>query len=130
MGVSKDPNQYLLLDDLINRSSDFEKTQINNLSDEKDLHLSPELYYKLDGKVRDQEINGKKNDLFALGTSLLQLGINKPLNECYGDKGLFNNDILNRNLCEFDNKYKKTNPMLSKLVWNLTDPDPEKRPDG
>lgn len=77
----------MLLDDLINKSLNFEKTQINNLSDEKNLFLSPELYYKLEGKVRDQEINGKKNDLFALGASLLNLGINKPLNDCYESKG-------------------------------------------
>lgn len=130
LGISKEANQYLLLDDLKNKSVDFEKTQINNLSDEKDLFLSPELYYKLEGKKRDQEVDGKKNDLYSLGASLLQLGIKKPLNDCYESKGQFNSDILNRNLCEFDKKFKNTNPMLSKLVWNLTEPDPEKRPDG
>ena len=118
------------MDDLINKSQNFEKTQINNLSDDKPLLLSPELYYKIEGKVRDQQINGKKNDLFGLGASLLTLGINKPINDCYEAKGRFNNDALNRHLCEFDSKYKKSNPLLSKMVWNLTEPDPEKRVDA
>lgn len=83
----------------------------------------------MDGKVRDQEVNGKKSDLYSLGASLLTLGINKPIDDCYENKGQFNNDALNRHLCEFDNKYKRSNPMLSKMVWNLTEPDPEKRID-
>ena len=36
--------------------------------------MSPELYRKLQGKKKDQKYDEKKNDSFALGMSLLQLG--------------------------------------------------------
>lgn len=51
IGLTKD-NNFKLLKDLQNEE-DFQRVQLNNLSDDKELFMSPELYYKLEGKHKE-----------------------------------------------------------------------------
>lgn len=127
IGKHKNDVDFLLMQDLYH-NEDFERIQLNNLVDNDNVLMSPELYYKLEGKHKEQEVNPKKNDLFSLGASILTSGNEQSIKDCYEKNGSFNNDVLIRHLQNFDSKYKAQQPMLSKLVWNLMEPDPEKRP--
>lgn len=40
----------------------------------KDLFMSPQLYRKLKGKKKDQKYNPQKNDVYALGMTVMNLG--------------------------------------------------------
>ena len=51
--------------------------------------MSPELYHKLEAKDKKIKVDGKKNDTFALGMSLLKIGNGKSLKRCYNN-GKFN----------------------------------------
>lgn len=68
----------MIMKDLLTQE-DFEKTQLKNLSNDEDINMSPELYYKLEGRHKEQEIDGKKNDLFSLGATFLKLGNGKSI---------------------------------------------------
>ena len=57
--------------------------------------MSPELYRKLKGKKKEQTFNPQKNDSFALGMTLLKLGTQDKVEDCYKSDGEFKWDRLN-----------------------------------
>jgi len=58
-GKDKKTNTHLLLDRFKDQSN-VEKTQTNNLINKRELFMSPELYKKLQGKVKSQTYDAKK----------------------------------------------------------------------
>jgi serine/threonine protein kinase len=126
IGFNADKNECILLDYLKDPSS-VEKKQINNItSDDRELFMSPQLYAKIDGSNKDQTYSEKKNDLFALGMTLLKLGNNKSVQNCYKPKGEFSQDALKAHLNEFKSK-NVSNQNLNNLVENLVENDEQKR---
>lgn len=128
MGGSEDFNHSVLLDRL-NDPSGIEKTQQNNMVNKKNLFMSPQLYKRINtkGKVKP-EFNRQKNDLFALGLSIIGVGNIKSTNDCYGKKGEFNVENLNGHLEEFKARYADNRPLCN-VVENLVRLDEKERPD-
>lgn len=92
--------------------------------------MSPELYRRIDGKDKEQDFDSKKNDTFALGLCLLELGNLEEVQDIYEKKGQVNRDVLFNHVAKFDKKYKGKNPNLSRIVNNLVEIDPEHRKDS
>lgn len=53
------------------------------LIDDKSIYMSPEFYAKLEGNYKDVMLNDKKNDVFSLGATILELGIGHSIKDCY-----------------------------------------------
>lgn len=104
VGHDKNQNNHMLLD-RFKDATPLERAQTNNLINKKDLFMSPQLYRKLKGKVKDQKYDKKKNDAFALGMTLLQLGTQDSVQDCYRPNGTFDWDRLNTHQRDFDQKY-------------------------
>ena len=88
IGMNKDKKQYFINDRLKNQKP-ADKAQTDNLIDEKDLYMSPDLYKRIEGNDKDQNFDPQKNDLFSLGMILLQLGTMKSQQNLYKPKGEF-----------------------------------------
>ena len=74
MGNVASPNQFKLLDRL-NDPSPIERAQINNLMNNKEIFMSPQLYKRINTKGRKKPpYNRQKNDLFSLGMSIISAG--------------------------------------------------------
>ena len=125
IGYDKKMNKYQLLDYLKDPNT-LEKKQINNLSDEREIFMSPQLYSKIEGKDKKQKIDGKKNDLFSLGMTLLSLGNNKTVKDCYNEDGKINQANLDNHLRDFKRK-NVSNPYLNQVTENLLEYDQDKR---
>lgn len=90
--------------------------------------MSPELYKKLQGKDKARVINSEKNDLFALGLTVLSIGNQDSHQDCYKPNGEFDEQKLNKYIANFDSKYGDKNPMLTTVVRTLLAVNDEDRP--
>jgi serine/threonine protein kinase len=125
---SKSISHSNLLDRLVDQSS-IEKAQTNRLINKKQLYMSPQLYKLINTKGKKKPIyNRQKNDLFALGMTVLSAGNKKSLNNCYVKGGDFNVDKLNEHLDQFNQRYSR-NPNLCRVVSDLVQVDESMRPD-
>ena len=89
IGHDKNKGSYQLLD-RFKDPSPLERAQTNNLLNNKDLYMSPQLYKKLAGKKKDQKYDAKKNDYYSLGMTLLSLGTLDSVKDCYYPNGTMN----------------------------------------
>lgn len=96
--------------------------QIEYLVAKKDLYISPSLYSKLQGKNKSVTYDGMKNDYHALGMTLLQLGVQDPVQNYYLDNGTVDKVKLQDHLNNFKSKYPN-NPQLYESIVALTNPD-------
>lgn len=125
LGYDKDERRAALLDRL-NDPSPEDRAQLNNLQNNKELYVSPELWAKLKGK-KGFEYSKDKNDLYALGLTLLNLGVQKNIQDIYQPDGGVNRERLGSYLSEFDARYKGKDPALSGLVHSLLAEDEKVR---
>ena len=125
---SKEVGHSMLLDRLADQSS-IEKTQTNKMLNKKQLYMSPQLYKLINTKGKNKPyFNRQKNDLFALGMSILSAGNGKSMNNCYVKGGDFNVNKLNEHKDEFNMKYQN-NPNLCQVVSDLVQIEESMRPD-
>lgn len=126
---SKTPNQFKLLDRL-GDPSQIEKNQINNLMNSKQLYMSPQLYKFINAKNKKTRVpyNRQKNDLFALGMSIISAGNGTSVKDCYKKGGEFDKKRLKQHLDRFREKHQ-TNYSLCNVVSNLVEYDENTRPD-
>lgn len=127
IGYDRNANQYQLLDRFADPTP-IERCQTNNIVRNKDLYLSPQLYGKLKGKDKKATFNKQKNDMYALGMSVLNTGTQDSVKDCYYPNGTMNQKKLDSHLEEFDQKYKQNNPVLCHTVRRLLDQDENTRP--
>ena len=128
VGYHKAANHFQILDRLADPSP-LEKLQASNIINKKELFISPELYKKLQGKDRTATYNPYKNDLYALGLTVLYLGNSDSTQDIYRPNGEFDQAKLNEHIKNFDNKYQTENPYLCTIVKSLLVPEAE-RPDS
>ena len=128
LGYHKAANQFQILDRLSDPSP-LEKLQASNIINKKELYVSPELYKKLQGKDKTLKYNAYKNDLYALGLSILFLGNSDSVQDIYKPQGEFDQNKLNEHLKNFDGKYKSENPYLCTIVSTLLAPSEADRPE-
>lgn len=70
VGQNKQTQTHMLLD-RFKSMGDVTKVQTENIVDQREIFMGPELWRKLKGKKRDQKFSPQKNDSFALGMTLL-----------------------------------------------------------
>ena len=118
----------VLLDRLADQSS-IERAQTNRMLNKKQLFMSPQLYKLINTKGKKKPLyNRQKNDLFALGMTVISAGNGKTMNNCYVKGGDFNVNKLNEHKDNFNLKYQQ-NPELCRVVSDLVQIEEEMRPD-
>ena len=128
IGPTQEANEFRLLDRLSDPSP-IEKAQVNNMMNKKELFMSPQLWRHINTKGKKKpHYNKQKNDLFALGMSILGTGNHGSLKNCYKKGGEFHHENLNHHLTKFNSKYEH-NTALVNVVNNLCAVDESKRPD-
>jgi len=128
IGYDKAANHYQILD----RFSDptpLERCQTNNIVNNKDLYLAPQLYKKLKGADKKITYDSQKNDIYALGLSLLHAGTFDSMQDTYLPNGTINKSKLDGHLQELDNKYAAKNPILCQSIRRLVSEEESNRPD-
>lgn len=129
IGYNKASNQFQILDRLSDPSP-LEKLQAANIINKKELYVAPELWKKLQGKDKTLKYNAYKNDLYALGLSILTLGTSDSVQDIYKPNGEFDQNRLNEHISAFNNKYQAENPYLCTIVKKLLAPTEADRPDS
>lgn len=129
IGYDKATNSFQLLDRFADPTP-LEKCQSNNIINNKDLFLSPQLYKKLKVADRTATYNAQKNDMYALGITVLHTGTMDSMQDNYLPNGTINTKQLGAHLQDFDNKYGQRNPLLCQTVRALLTEDEVQRPDA
>lgn len=128
VGSVTNPNQFKLLDRLADPSP-IERTQINNIMNNKELFMSPQLYKRINTRGKKKPpYNRQKNDLFSLGMSIISAGNAKSVKNCYQKGGDFDKVKLKEHLENF-REQNKQNYSLCNVVTNLVEYDENVRPD-
>lgn len=128
IGYDKSINSFTLLDRLGDQTN-YEKCQSNNIVNNKELYMAPELYKKLKGKDKKIVTDAQKNDLFSLGMTVLEVGGDEDVRKVYKPDGTIDNLVLNERIMDFDNKHANNNPFLCNVLKTLLALDAEDRPD-
>lgn len=128
VGSVTSPNQFKLLDRLSDPSP-IERAQVNNIMNNKELFMSPQLYKRINTRGRNKPpYNRQKNDLFALGMSIISAGNAKSVKNCYQKGGDFDKVKLKEHLQKF-REQNAENYSLCNVVTNLVEYDENVRPD-
>lgn len=138
IGIDVDDN-YFLLDPLLIGSTRSEALK-GNIGGKGQLFISPKIHYMLctgkdeKGRQKDwKDPNGikelQKSDIFALGMTLLHLGVEKRL-DCYSPYGDFNNADLEATYEEFKTIFLNQNVAIVEMVGRMLEVSEEKRPDA
>ena len=127
VGPTESPNQFRVLDRLADPAP-IPKAQLNNMLNNKELYMSPQLWKHINTKGKNKPaFDKKKNDLFALGMSLMAAGNKTSLKDCYKKGGAFDNAKLQNHLNKFNQSYAN-DPQLLRTVNNMVNVDEANRP--
>ena len=129
IGYHKAVNQFQILDRLADPSP-LEKLQASNIVNKKEIFVCPELWKKLQGKDKTLKYSAYKNDLYALGLTILFLGNSDSVQDIYRPNGEFDQARLNEHIAAFNGKYQGENPYLCTIVKTLLAPNEADRPDS
>ena len=127
MNSGQEVNKFELLDRLADPSP-LTKCQINNMMNNKELYMSPQLWKHINTKGKKKPaFDRQKNDLFALGMSVLSAGNQASMKNCYKKGGNFDANALNAHLKNFGDRYGH-NRSLTNVVGSLVTLDEANRP--
>jgi len=126
IGFDKTRNHFELLDRLAD-TTPVERCQTNHLVNNKDLFMSPQLYKRLKGKDKSTTFDAQKNDIFALGLSILYLGNGENFKDIYLPSGEIEHRKLQEHVMNFDLKYNDLNPVLCAILKELLRLEEDKR---
>lgn len=115
IGYDKQRNHFEILDRLADPTP-LEKCQTNNMINNKELYLSPQLYKKLKGKDKTIAYSAQRNDTFALGLTILYLGEGQSIQDIYLPNGEIERKKLQEHVMNFDIKHNDNNPLICSLV--------------
>ena len=118
IGYDKQRNHFEFLDRL-GDPTPIERCQTNNIINNKEIYISPQLYKKLKSKDKSAMFEPRKNDIFALGVTILHLGNGRSAKELYLPDGNVCKWKLQEYVMEFDNKYSDENPLLCNILKEL-----------
>lgn len=76
---------------------------------------------------RFKMVNRYKNDVFALGATIMELGLLKPLNKLITEDKHFDTNQLTSYFKQFQNEYK-SNKLLVSMVKSMINVNPIERP--
>jgi serine/threonine protein kinase len=94
-----------------------------------EMYASPELIDVIrDANPRRlQSIDRFKNDVFALGATIIELGLLKPLNKIVTEDKMYDPNQMKIYLKHFENEYS-SNKLLVSLVKVMVKANPQERP--
>ena len=127
IGYDKFNNHFKILDRL-NDMSLIERYQINQIINGKDIYVSPDLYKKIKSKNKNAQVDYYKNDIFALGLTLLYIGNGTSVQNIYLNNGEIEHRSLHEHVMNFDIKYNDQNPFLCNLLKTLLQMKDNDRP--
>ena len=104
LGYNREAHEAQILDRLADPTP-LEKTQASHIIAKKPLYLCPELYKKLQGKDKLIKYDPAKNDLYALGLSVLEAGNGQSIQDIYNSNGTINQANLDKHLGNFKSQY-------------------------
>merc|ERR1712151_268157 len=112
-----DKSNYELVDRL-RYPMDAEEVNTNHLLYGQLLYCSPALFKHVVTKSKKKcDDNRAKSDVFSIGMTILALGLDQSVQDCYDMKNKkFDGDKLNKYIHEFDNKYGHENKLLCDIV--------------
>ena len=128
IGYDKQANHFQILDRLADPTP-VERVQTNNIVNKKELYLAPQLYKKLKGKDKSVSYNAQKNDVFALGLTILYLGTGKSVQDIYLADGSIENRLLQEHVMEFDIAHNDNNPLVCSILKELLQSEESSRGD-
>lgn len=109
--------------------SQIERAQVNNLMNNRELFMSPQLYKRINTKGKKKPgFDRQKNDLFALGMSMISAGTASSVKDCYKRGGKFDAQKLRYHLDRFRSRHQQ-NYSLCNVVTSLVEIEEERRPD-
>ena len=109
--------------------SQIERAQVNNLMNNRELFMSPQLYKRINTKGKKKPgFDRQKNDLFALGMSVISAGTASSVKDCYKRGGKFDAQRLRYHLDRFRTRHQQ-NYSLCNVVTSLVEIDEDRRPD-
>jgi len=108
---------------------DAEEVNTNHMLYGQLLYCSPMLFRHVASKSKTPcKDNRAKSDVFSIGMTILALGLDQSVQDCYDMKTkTFNSDKLNSYLTEFDNKFGNDNNLLCSIVRNCLAIDENER---
>ena len=94
-----------------------------------EMYSSPEMVecIRNGNPERFKHINRFKNDVFALGLTIMELGLLKPLNKLITIDKLFDKNQLTSYFKQFEAEYKN-NKLLISIVKSMIIVNPQERP--
>ena len=129
IGYYKANNQFQILDRLADPSP-LERLQSANIVNKKELYIAPELFRKLEGSDKTLKYSAYKNDLYALGLTILHLGFGESVQDIYKPMGAFDQTRLNEHINAFNARYQVESPYLCTIVKTLLAANEADRPDS
>lgn len=128
VGPTQTPNQFRVLDRLADPAP-IPRAQANNMLNNKELYMSPQLWKHINTKGKKKPaFNKQKNDLFSLGMSVMGAGNKSSMKDVYKKGGAMDTAKLQNHLNKFNQKYAN-NPQLVNTVNHLVNVDEAARPD-
>ena len=128
IGYDKSLNQYQMLDRFADPTP-LERCQTNNIVNNKPLYLGPQLYKKLKGADKKASYDAQKNDIYALGMSILHTGTLDSMQDNYLPNGTINMKKLEEHLQDFESKHAASNPLLCQTLRKMLSEEETERPD-
>jgi len=104
LGYNPQGKEVQILDRLADPTP-LEKTQASHIIQKKPLYMCPELYKKLQGKDKMIKYDPSKNDMYALGLSVLEAGNGQSVQDIYASNGTINQANLDKHLATFRSRY-------------------------
>lgn len=125
IGYNRDLNHTKLIDKFdLNTVEKLKLNQKNKLISGHNLYISPASLEGLAKGNLNYSVDPAKEDLYALGLTILELGNQRPINDIYDTKNKkMNLDALKNHLEEFGSTYGDSNPQLLRNVYEMTGVD-------
>lgn len=102
---------------------------IKRMNTGMEIYASPEMIdvIRNASPQRLKNVDRFKNDVFALGATIIELGLLKPLNKIITEDKMYDPNQMKIYLSHFENEYK-SNKLLVSLVKVMVKANPQERP--
>lgn len=112
----------------LNTVDKLKLNQKNKLVSGQGLYISPQSLNGLGKGNLKYEVDPNKEDFYALGLTILELGNQRPINDIYDSKNkTMNPDALKKHIDEFNVNYGQANPELVHTIAGMTNIDENNR---
>jgi len=114
--------------DVISSRDKARQVQAQHLIQKESLYISPNYYEQIKKNNLKFESNPNKDDVYALGLSILEAGVQSSIQNIYDSNGTFNALNLEMHLNYFKNRYVASNPLLTSSLYEILKANEGERP--